>query len=66
MRQIINWRHAVLLALMAVGLCLVGGDVETEVGFYTCKTLGLAILILMYRLHERWWRQGKIAKFRIR
>ncbi len=52
--------------LMAAGLCLVGGDVETEAGFYICKPLGLAILILMYRLHEHWWRQGKIAKYRIR
>ena len=64
MKQI-NWRHGVLLMLMAAGLCLVGGDVETEAGFYICKPLGLAILILMYRLHEHWWRQGKIAKYRI-
>ena len=66
MRQIINWRHAALLALMAVGMALVGGDVETEAAFFTIKPLGLAVLILMYRLHERWWREGKIARFRIR
>lgn len=66
MKQTINWRHAALLALMTVGLCLVGGEVETEGTFYICKTLGLATLWAMYRLHERWWQQGKIAKFRIR
>ena len=66
MRQIINWRHAALLALMAVGMALVGGDVESEAAFFTIKPLGLAVLILMYRLHERWWRTGKIAKYRIR
>ena len=55
-----------LLTLMAIGITLVGGDVETEGAFYICKTLGLATLWLMYRLHERWWQQGKIAKFRIR
>lgn len=66
MRQIINWRHAVLLALMVVGMALVGGDVETEAAFFTIKPLGLAVLILMYRLHERWWREGKITKFRFR
>lgn len=66
MKQTINWRHAALLALMTVGLCLVGGEVETEAAFWVCKPLGLATLIIMYRLHERWWREGKIAKFRIR
>lgn len=65
MKQI-NWRHGVLLMLMAVGLCLVGGDVETETAFWINKLLGLAALTLMYLLHERWWRTGKIAKYRIR
>lgn len=64
MKQTINWRHAVLLALMAVGLYLVGGEVESETAFFTIKPLGLAVLILMYRLHERWWREGKIAGYR--
>lgn len=65
MKQI-NWRHGVLLVLMAVGLCLVGGEVESEAAFWANKILGLAALTLMYRLHEHWWRQGKIAKYRIR
>lgn len=65
MKQI-NWRHGVLLVLMAVGLCLVGCDVESEAAFWINKLLGLAVLAFMYRLHERWWRQGKIAKYRIR
>ncbi len=63
MRQIINWRHAVLLALMAVGMALVGGEVETEAAFWVCKPLGLTALIVMYRLHERWWREGSINFF---
>lgn len=66
MRQKINWRHGVLLALMAVGLYLVGGDVESEAAFFAIKPLGLASLWAMYRLHERWWREGKIAKYRLR
>lgn len=66
MRQTINWRHGVLLALMAVGLYLVGGDVESEAAFFAIKPLGLAMLWAMYRLHERWWREGKIAGYRAR
>ena len=65
MKQI-NWRHGVLLMLMAAGLCLVGGEVESEATFWINKLLGLATLWAMYRLHEHWWRQGKIAKYRIR
>lgn len=65
MKQI-NWRHVILLVLMTIGLCLVGGDVESESAFWINKLLGLAVLALMYRLHERWWRTGKIAKYRIR
>lgn len=66
MKQTINWRHAVLLALMAVGLYLVGGEAESEAVFFTIKPLGLATLWVMYRLHERWWREGKIAGYRAR
>lgn len=66
MKQTINWRHCVLLALMAVGLYLVGGEVESEAAFFTIKPLGLATLWAMYRLHEKWWREGKIAKYRLR
>lgn len=66
MKQTINWRHGVLLALMAVGMALVGGEVESETAFFTIKPLGLAMLWAMYRLHERWWLEGKIARFRAR
>lgn len=66
MKQTINWRHAALLALMTVGLALhlVGGEVESEAAFFTIKPFGLATLWAMYRLHERWWREGKIASYR--
>ena len=40
MRQIINWRHAALLALMAVGLYLVGGEVESEAVFLPSSRSG--------------------------
>lgn len=66
MKSTINWRHAVLMALMAVGLYLVGGEVESETAFFTIKPLGLATLWAMYRLHERWWREGKIVGYRAR
>lgn len=59
MKQI-NWRHAVLLALMAVGLYLVGGEVESEAGFFISKSLGLVALWAMNHLFTKWLRAGKI------
>ena len=40
MKQKINWRHCVLLALMAVGLYLVGGEVESEAVFLPSSRSG--------------------------
>lgn len=66
MKHQLNWRYAVLFALMAAGLIAVGGDTDDNTLFFSIKVAGLLDLWLLKHLLEKWQSEGKIESFHIK
>ena len=63
MKYPLNWRHGVLLALMATSFIAVGGETDNDALFFVIKAAGLLDLWLLNHLLNKWQKEGKIESF---